>query len=274
MADSRDLGDAYLSRGYRSVVFFDQSRVRERHGADSAAAIEMIQDGNLTALLNPLAAIFAGILVSLHCVGMCGPLSCALIGQKKGCSALPSHIVYHLGRFISYAALGSLAGALGSQVVSWVGENPARFAPWALAIFFVALAFNLDGRLTKWQAKSGIGRGIVQRAYRLSGHARGFSLGILTPLIPCGPLYLMLWATTMSGSATQGALLMLCFAAGTAPLMLLAQSGWAWLSVRLDATKLSYLRRGLALVAVGLLCVRAFVSTDPSDLVNGDGICK
>lgn len=234
----------------------------------------MIEDGNLYALLNPAAALVAGILVSLHCVGMCGPLSCALIGQKKGRSAVSAHAIYHLGRLISYALLGCLAGALGSRVVSWVGENPARFAPWALAAFFVALAFNLDGLFTKWQAKSGIGRGIVQRAYRLSGHTRGFSLGILTPLIPCGPLYLMLWATTMSGSSAQGAIVMGSFALGTMPLMLLAQSGWAWLSLRMDAKKLNYLRRGVALVAVGLLCLRAFVGTDAGSIVSGEGICK
>lgn len=234
----------------------------------------MIEDGNLYALLSPVAAFVAGMLVSLHCVGMCGPLSCALIGQKKGCSALPSHGVYHLGRVFSYVLLGTLAGALGSRVVSWVGENPGRYAPWALAAFFVALAFNLDGLFTKWQAKSGIGRGIVQRAYRLSGPTRGFSLGILTPLIPCGPLYLMLWATTMSGSASQGALVMLSFVLGTMPLMLLAQSGWAWLSVRMDARKLGYLRRGVALVAVGLLCMRAFMGTDAEAIVSGEGICK
>ncbi|MBK1879286.1 sulfite exporter TauE/SafE family protein [Pelagicoccus mobilis] len=234
----------------------------------------MIGDGNLYALLSPVAAFGAGALVSLHCVGMCGPLSCALIGQKKGASVLPSHGVYHLGRLISYSLLGALAGALGSQLVSWVGENPARFAPWAMAAFFVALAFNLDGLFTKWQAKSGVGRGLVQKAYRLSGHTRGFALGALTPLIPCGPLYLMLWATTMSGSAVQGMIVMASFAAGTAPLMLLAQSGWVWLSVRMDATKLAYLRRGLALVAVGLLCLRAFVGTDAEAVISGDGICE
>lgn len=234
----------------------------------------MINDGNLYALLSPLAAFGAGALVSLHCVGMCGPLSCALIGQKKGVSALPSHGIYHFGRLISYTLLGALAGALGSRIVSWVGENPARFAPWAMAAFFVALAFNLDGLFTKWQARSGVGRGIVQRAYRLSGHSRGFCLGLLTPLIPCGPLYLMLWATTMSGSAGHGMLVMACFAAGTAPLMFLAQGGWAWLSLRMDARKLAYLRRGVALVAVGLLCMRAFVETGAEAVVSGDGICE
>lgn len=234
----------------------------------------MIQDGNLMQLLSPAAALAAGAVVSLHCVGMCGPLSCALIGQKKGVSAFPSHLLYHAGRLVSYVTLGALAGALGESIVSWLGANPTRFAPWAMMAFFVALAFNLDGRLTRWKARHGFGRGIVQRAYRLPGYARGASLGLLTPLIPCGPLYLMLWATTMSGSAAQGMIVMACFAAGTMPLMLIAQSGWSWLSVRMDARKVSYLRRGMAMLAVGVLCMRAFMDLDASSVVSGDGICK
>lgn len=234
----------------------------------------MIEDGNLMQLLSPAAALAAGAVVSLHCVGMCGPLSCALIGQEKGVSAFPSHVLYHIGRLVSYTILGAFAGAVGESLVSWLGANPTRFAPWAMAAFFVALALNLDGYFTRWQAKHGFGRGLVQRAYRLPGYARGASLGLLTPLIPCGPLYLMLWATTMSGSALQGAVVMACFAGGIIPLMLLAQSGWSWLSVRLDARKVSYLRRGMAMLAVGVLCMRAFLDLDASAIVSGDGLCK
>lgn len=233
----------------------------------------MFSDGNLFALLDPATAIFAGLVASLHCVGMCGPLSCALIGKAKSGSMLGSHGFYHAGRVIAYAGLGALAGALGGSIVSWLGETPTKFAPWALAAFFVALAFNFDGLFTRWQARRGFGRGIVQKAYRLSGHRRGLALGLATPLIPCGPLYLMLWATTMSGSAANGAVVMAAFAAGTVPLMLLAQSGWTWLSARARPERLAYLRRGLALVAVGLICMRAFLDMGPEALIAGDALC-
>lgn len=234
----------------------------------------MIGDGNLYELLSPLAAFVAGVVVSLHCVGMCGPLSCSMIGTKKGVSAFPAHGIYQLGRLVSYTFLGTIAGALGERVVSWLGENPARFAPWAMAIFFGALALNLDGYFTRWQARRGFGRNFVRKAYQLPGYVRGLSLGLLTPLIPCGPLYLMLWATTLSGSAAKGAIVMACFALGTAPLMLLAQSGWSWISLRMDARKLSYVRRSFALLAVILLCARAFVDIDAASVVAGEGVCK
>jgi len=233
----------------------------------------MIDNGNLFALLDPLAAFAAGSVASLHCVGMCGPLSCSLIGGAGRLSMLGSHSFYHLGRLVSYAALGAVAGGLGERVVSWLGENPGRFAPWAFAAFFVALAFNIDGVFTRWQARKGLGRGVLQKAYRLSGHTRGLSLGLATPLIPCGPLYLILWATTMSGSVADGALVMAAFALGTAPMMLLAQSGWSWLAARMTPRRQSWLRRGLALAAVGLLCMRAFLDTGAESLLSEDGLC-
>ncbi|MDQ8203617.1 sulfite exporter TauE/SafE family protein [Pelagicoccus sp. SDUM812003] len=234
----------------------------------------MGEEGNLYALLNPAAAFVAGAVASLHCVGMCGPLSCALIGERNGVRAMGSHGVYHAGRLISYSLLGLVAGGLGAGVVGWVGTNPARLAPWALMAFFLALAFGLDGVVTRWQAKKGYGRKWVQRAYRLSGYQRGFSLGLATPLIPCGPLYLMLWATTLSGSYQNGLLVMASFSLGTMPLLLLAQSGWSWLSTRLTPSRLSYLRRGLALVAVGLLCMRAFMDTGVDALLSEDALCR
>jgi len=233
----------------------------------------MIGDGNLYQLLTPLAAFTAGAVVSLHCVGMCGPLSCPLIGHRKGASALHSHALYHLGRVISYSFLGALAGALGGQVVGWVGANPSRLAPWAMVAFFLALAVNLDGLFTRWQAQSGIGRGLVQRAYRVSGHTRGMALGLLTPFIPCGPLYLMLWTTTMSGSALHGFVVMASFAAGSVPLMLLAQSGWVWMSLKLNARRRNYIRRGIALLAVVLLYMRVFIGTEAEAIVSGANLC-
>lgn len=234
----------------------------------------MMGDGDLFSLLNPLAAFLAGAVASLHCVGMCGPLSCSLIGKTAKGSSLGAHGLYHAGRLISYSLLGAVVGGLGGEIVSWFGANPARIAPWAFVVFFLALALGLDGIFTRWQAKHGFGRKWVQRAYRLSGGARGLGLGLVTPLIPCGPLYLMLWATTMSGSWNAGAVVMASFAFGTVPMLLLAQSGWTWLATRLQPNTLNRLRRGLALVAVALICLRAFMDTGLDSLMSEDAICR
>lgn len=233
----------------------------------------MIGGDNLFSLLDPATAFVAGVVTSLHCVGMCGPLSCALIKGPRGGGQFLSHGVYHLGRLGSYSLLGALAGMAGGGLVGWLGDGPARLAPWGFALFFLGMALGFDGFLTRWQAKRGVGRKLVQGAYRAKGYSRGLALGLATPLIPCGPLYLMLWATTMTGSALNGAMVMAAFALGTAPLLLAAQSGWSWMSVRAKPETLVRLRRSIALVAVALVCARAFVDTDIASLMAEDGIC-
>ncbi len=234
----------------------------------------MTSDGSLLSLLNPLTAFVAGVVASLHCVGMCGPLSCSMIGSpSKGKMLLP-HGLYHIGRLVSYSLLGVLAGVLGSAAISWFGQNPARYAPWAFVVFFLVMALGLDGYLTRWQARKGYGRGIVQWAYRLSGNARGLGLGLVTPLIPCGPLYIMLWATTMTGSAVDGVATMAAFALGTVPLLLLAQAGWSWLSLRTKPQTLARLRRVLAVLAVLAISMRALMDTSAQSLLSWDGFCN
>ena len=276
MVHPLDLGDSGLCSSCWGVDDDHRGRVEACPGNNASGRIPMMDSANLYALLDPEAAFIAGVVASMHCVGMCGPLSCALIskGSEKRSRILLAHSLYHSGRLVSYAFLGALAGLFGSAVVSWFGENPARFSPWGFVAFFVAMALGLDRLVTRWQTRLGWGRSIAQRAYRISGTGRGIGLGLATPLIPCGPLYLMLWVTTMSGSALDGTIVMAAFAAGTAPLLLLAQSGWTWLSFRVSPQKLLLLRRVLAVFAIAAICARAFLDTGADALIAGDSICN
>ncbi len=59
------------------------------------------------AVNSPGAAFVAGLVTSLHCAGMCGPLACALMPARAG-DADPHTVasVYHLSRLAGYTALG------------------------------------------------------------------------------------------------------------------------------------------------------------------------
>ena len=269
-----DMGCINLFNADWSLVYADLHRIQERSRRGSVDPVKMTFDGSLISLLNPLTAFVAGVVASLHCVGMCGPLSCSMIGAQSSGKMLLPHGLYHAGRLVSYSLLGVLAGVAGSAAISWFGQNPARYAPWAFVVFFLIMALGLDGYLTRWQARKGYGRGIVQRAYRFSGNARGLALGLATPLIPCGPLYVMLWATTMTGSAVSGAMTMAAFALGTVPLLLLAQTGWTWLSLRAKPQTLARLRRVLAFVAVVVISMRSVMDTSAQSLLSWDGFCN
>src|SRR5512147_334674 len=58
-----------------------------------------------------------GILGSIHCIGMCGPIALALpSGFPSRTQLLISRLLYNAGRVLTYAALGALSGLLGKTI--------------------------------------------------------------------------------------------------------------------------------------------------------------
>ncbi|HRE80467.1 MAG TPA: sulfite exporter TauE/SafE family protein, partial [Opitutaceae bacterium] len=84
----------------------------------------------LAAVNSSATAFVAGLVTSLHCVGMCGPLSCSLL-PRPGESADLRQVttVYHVSRLLSYAALGGIAGAIGRMPLLWVSTSALRWLP-------------------------------------------------------------------------------------------------------------------------------------------------
>lgn len=196
-----------------------------------------------TSLATPLAAAAAGLATSLHCAGMCGPLACAVKAEP---------VRYHASRFIAYSLAGALCGSLGQSVVALLKSQPMRIAPWAMALVLLALAFGLEKKIPqpRWVAR------LMLRA-RLREN-----LGFLTPLLPCGPLWLMLGVAAVSASALRGALMLAAFVAGTIPLYALLQSSLLRAQGRLSPLWLARAQRALAFTAAALLVWRASLPTD------------
>jgi sulfite exporter TauE/SafE len=193
-----------------------------------------------SAAATPAAAFAAGLACSLHCAAMCGPLACAV--RATGAR-------YHLSRLASYTIVGAVAGGLGESVALIFDASPLRFLPWALAAVLLAIAFGLDRRIpqprfaARWLLRARLDR----------------SLGWLTPLIPCGPFWLMLGVAVLTGSWLRGALLTASFAVGTIPLYWLLQSQFNRFQAWLSPAALWRLQRGLAFIAGGLLIWRAAI---------------
>ena len=81
-------------------------------------------------------------------------------------------------------------------------------------------------------------------------------LGAVTPLLPCGPLYMMLALAMANGSARSGAQFALAFGFGTLPLLWLGQTQMRLLQVRFGPAASVWLRRGLALSAALVMAWR------------------
>jgi sulfite exporter TauE/SafE len=213
---------------------------------------------DLSAVNSPSTAFVAGLITSLHCVGMCGPLACSLMpgpGDRTNGHTVSS--VYHLTRLTSYAAVGALGGALGRTPLAWVTNNSVlRWVPWIMVLFFIGLAFRWDRYFPKPASLGGI---TLRLNLWLRGRSRikaAAALGLATPLLPCGPLYVILALALLSGSAVQGIEFMLAFGLGTVPLLWLAQSQYLWLRTHLSDIWLARIRITLALASAVVIAWR------------------
>lgn len=204
----------------------------------------------LAAVNSPAAAFAAGLVVSLHCAGMCGPLACALLpvrGERGDIRTVAT--AYHLMRLAGYTALGAVAGGLGMLPLGWMSESALRWLPWGLVVFFVAMALRLDRFLPRPLA---VGGWLLRLNASLRGRSRVVAAGVMglaTPLLPCGPLYFLIALALLTGSALRGMEFMLAFGLGTVPLLWLAQMQFGWLRARLTPRGLNWLRVALALIA-------------------------
>lgn len=211
----------------------------------------------LASVNTPAAAFVAGLVTSLHCAGMCGPIAC-LLGSKPGerSDASTVYATYHGARLAGYALLGAAAGGLGAAPAAWFDAPLARMLPWVMVLYFVGVALKLGDRLPRLALM-----GRVQMALR--GWVRGRSgvqvaavMGAATPLLPCGPLYFLVAMAAFAGSAIGGAELLLAFGLGTVPLLWAAQANIGWLRARMTPRALGRARAALALVAAGVIAWR------------------
>lgn len=227
----------------------------------------------LAAVNSPGMAFVAGLVTSLHCAGMCGPLACALMpvrGDRADAQTVST--VYHVSRLVGYAALGAIGGGIGRTPLLWFTQSGLRWLPWVMVLFFVALALRLDRFLPK---VTGLGR----VTWRLQAWGRGRSrveaaaaLGLSTPLLPCGPLYFLLALALMSGSAMRGVEFMLAFGLGTVPLLWLAQTQFHWVRQKLSPLWLNRMRITLALTTAAIIGWRlratlGFPGPDPLNFI-------
>jgi uncharacterized protein len=204
-------------------------------------------------------ALIVGLIVSPHCVGMCGPLYCAFIPIRK--PGAPNQetlqLAYHFGRVISYTTIGILAGSLSLGFVKAMDWDISKYLPWILVAMLTIVATGLDKIIFKprgshgnWSTK------LVISVRKLPGELSTFGMGLLTPLLPCAPLYMVLWVALISVSPLFGAEVMLGFSLGTIPLLWLSQSQFLRNRDKWSTRTVHIIQRGLAAAAAIIIVAR------------------
>jgi sulfite exporter TauE/SafE len=211
----------------------------------------------LASVHTPAAAFVAGLVTSLHCVGMCGPLAC-MLAPARGSRTDPALVysAYHGARLVAYGTLGAVAGALGAIPASALDRPVVHLIPWLMVAYFVFVALKLGRHLPRLAL---LGR--VQLVLRTWVRGRpavqvAAAMGAATPLLPCGPLYFLVALAAFAGSAVGGAELLLAFGLGTLPLLWLAQGQLGRMASRLGPAGFDRARSALALLSAAVMIWR------------------
>jgi len=151
-------------------------------------------------------ALLTGLATSLHCAGMCGPLACGvgMFAKSEG-ERLAAACVYHGGRLAAYTVVGAICGALGKEPLGWFFHSPAVLLPWALVLALLLLATGLEKKIPKPAFLLRFTARARLKARTLPATTGAALTGLLTPFLPCGPLYAVFLALMASGSPARGA---------------------------------------------------------------------
>lgn len=207
-----------------------------------------------------LESFLFGAANSLHCACMCGPL--ALAFGVGGAAAA----AYQTGRGLAYAALGTGLGAGGALLGSDRIAAPAAAVAFVLAAGLLVLAVAGD-RALRLPGLGQVVRPLLAAVRGLPPLRRAFVCGVATPLLPCGLLWSACAGAAVSGSAVAGGTVMLGFALGSLPLLLLAQHRARALMLRIPPRTLALVQRAALLVAAAVLAVRGAMA------LSGGGCC-
>ena len=194
--------------------------------------------------LGLLPIFIVGLVGSVHCIGMCGGIVGALSSAPGvGSTSTPQRVIpiasklrqqsgivlsYNAGRIGSYMVAGALAGGLvgGALALTQIAALQTS-AYWLANLMLVALGLYLMDLWHGLARLEAAGQFLWRRLQPLFKHLlpmdhplKAFALGGLWGWLPCGMVYSVLLTALLSGSALDGALVMLAFGLGTLPMLL------------------------------------------------------
>ena len=169
-------------------------------------------------------ALMIGLVGSLHCIGMCGPIAVALpLGNRSFGYKLLGGVTYNVGRILSYAVLGAVFGLLGQ------GIEMAGLQKWASILIGVVMILSVlfpalfTGKIKVEQIFFGYAGKMIgkfRKLFTVSSIPSLFSIGVLNGFLPCGLVYVAIAGAINTNNFYDGIFFMIFFGLGTLPVML------------------------------------------------------
>ncbi len=168
-------------------------------------------------------AFIFGLISSLHCIGMCGPIAMMLpVDRTNPAKKTTQIITYHLGRLTAYASIGFVFGMLGQGLfIAGIQQQLSIFIGIAMILIVltpekVFANYNFSKPIFKLISKVKIALG---NQFKNKSYKSLFTIGLLNGFLPCGMVYVALFGAIAMQSISFGVLYMALFGLGTVPLM-------------------------------------------------------
>lgn len=170
-----------------------------------------------------ISAFVLGLLGSFHCVGMCGPIAFMLpVDRTNTFKKVTQITLYHVGRLLAYAIIGLVFGLLGKSFYLFGFQQQLSIVIGILMILVVIIPqktfnkYNFSKPIYKMisKVKSALGKALKNKTTDTF-----LTIGFLNGFLPCGLVYMAVFAAIASSNAFSGSLYMAVFGLGTIPLM-------------------------------------------------------
>lgn len=168
-------------------------------------------------------ALLFGLISSLHCIGMCGPIAMMLpVSRDNATKKAIQILLYHLGRLTTYASLGFLFGLLGKGLYLAGFQQQISIL---VGLLMVAMAIIPEKVFAKYNFSRPVYRLISKVKTNLGSQFKRkspdalFTIGLLNGLLPCGLVYAALFGAIAMQNVGFSIMYMLLFGIGTIPLM-------------------------------------------------------
>jgi len=179
--------------------------------------------------MNLITPLTIGLVGSLHCIGMCGPIALALpLKGKSNLQRVFGLLLYNSGRIVTYALFGTLFGILGKSFhLAGIQRQVSVFLGVLIIVgLLVPYVLKQKNKLTGWGYKI-FGSLYSEMSVLLKNGSLGslFVIGFLNGFLPCGLVYLAIAGAIAQPEILNGTLFMVMFGLGTIPAMF--GIGWA-----------------------------------------------
>jgi len=164
-----------------------------------------------------------GLLGSFHCIGMCGPIAFLLpVDRSNSLKKFTQVLSYHIGRLITYGLIGLFFGMIGKSLYIFGLQQQLSIIIGIIMIVAVLIPAHLTNKLKPFQpiyriiskVKSALGNALKKKTTDTF-----LTIGFLNGFLPCGLVYMAVFASLATGQAVMGSLYMVLFGLGTIPLM-------------------------------------------------------